>query len=165
MPIPKITQPAMLMMPWANGGVTEGIAGAARRFIEFPRCVRLLACTQSCPRVNRTALHDESLHTHTLLCQAWPVGEADVMSLAEIWRRFEEHAYAGSPTLTVEQARELLGQDSVQTIYRWCRDGTIPAYRIGRSWIIYRDLLRDFMEAERAEREARATAEGTQPQE
>jgi excisionase family DNA binding protein len=87
-----------------------------------------------------------------------------VMSLEEVWRRYEAHAYDGSPTLTVEQARELLGQDSIQTIYRWCRSGAIPVYRIGRSWIIYRDLLRDFMEAERADREARAT-EVTEPEE
>jgi excisionase family DNA binding protein len=77
------------------------------------------------------------------------------LSLDEVWRRWEAHEYDGAPTLTVEQARELLGQDSIQTIYRWCKQGLIPVYRVGRSWIIYRDLLRDFMEAERAAREAR----------
>lgn len=80
-----------------------------------------------------------------------------MLTLEEVWRRHAAGEYEGSPTLTVEQARELLGQDSVQTIYRWCRSGAIPVYRIGRSWIIYRDLLLDFMEAERAERETRGS--------
>lgn len=57
--------------------------------------------------------------------------------------------------LTVEQCTELLGQEPV-TIYRWLQRGLIPGYKFGRTWVIYRDQLREQMEAERAAREAAA---------
>lgn len=90
-----------------------------------------------------------------LSCQPVAVGHSVVISLDEVWRRHAAGAYEGSPTLTVEQTRVLLGQDSIETIYRWLRTGIIPGYQIGRSWVIYRDMLRDYMESERAEREQR----------
>lgn len=84
------------------------------------------------------------------------MGSPVLISLDEVWRRHAAGSYyEGSPTLTVEQTRVLLGQDSIETIYRWLRAGTIPAYQVGRSWVIYRDQLLDYLEAERAERERR----------
>lgn len=59
-------------------------------------------------------------------------------------------------TLTVEQCAQLLGQEPV-TIYRWLQRGLIPGYKMGRSWVIYRDQLRENMESERAAREAAAS--------
>lgn len=47
--------------------------------------------------------------------------------------------------LHAEDVAVLLGVNSV-TIWRWCRDGSLPCLKIGRSWRIRRDALESFLE-------------------
>ncbi|MFQ5613215.1 MAG: helix-turn-helix domain-containing protein [Anaerolineae bacterium] len=35
----------------------------------------------------------------------------------------------------------------IQTIWRWCRKGTLPAVKIGKYWRVPREELDDFIEA------------------
>lgn len=49
-------------------------------------------------------------------------------------------------TLTVAEAAALLGRTN-QTIYRWITAGTIPAYRIGKEWVIITADLKATMQA------------------
>lgn len=49
-------------------------------------------------------------------------------------------------TLSVLQAAEILGITK-QGAYQWLRNGTIPAYRVGSSWIILRDELKEMIAA------------------
>lgn len=44
--------------------------------------------------------------------------------------------------LTPQDVAELLGL-STQGVYKWIQLGTIPAYKLGATWIILRDELRD----------------------
>lgn len=53
--------------------------------------------------------------------------------------------------LHAEDVAEHLGVNSV-TVWRWCRDGSLPCLKIGRSWRIRRDALENFLE--RSERSA-----------
>ena len=47
--------------------------------------------------------------------------------------------------LTVEQVSTVLAVPA-PTIYRWLRDGEIPAYKVGSSWVILRDEVCDHLE-------------------
>lgn len=67
--------------------------------------------------------------------------------------RLEEIFAAYPSTLSIEQLAEVLGVEPV-TVYRWLRKGALPGYKIGNTWVIYRDEVRDFMAEERANREA-----------
>lgn len=44
--------------------------------------------------------------------------------------------------LDVPQVADLLGMTK-KGVYQWIHQGTIPAYKLGASWIILRDELRD----------------------
>lgn len=44
------------------------------------------------------------------------------------------------PLLNVRQLAELLGK-SKSTVRGWCKDGTLPAKKIGRSWFVSREAL------------------------
>lgn len=44
--------------------------------------------------------------------------------------------------LDVPQVAELLGMTK-KGVYQWIHSGTIPAYKLGATWIILRDELRD----------------------
>lgn len=44
--------------------------------------------------------------------------------------------------LGVPEVAELLDM-TTQGVYKWIRSGTIPAYKLGSTWIILRDELRD----------------------
>ncbi len=50
--------------------------------------------------------------------------------------------------LTVAQLSEVLGIGRATT-YKWLNEGTIPAYRVGSSWVILRDEVKDFIAAGR----------------
>jgi excisionase family DNA binding protein len=50
--------------------------------------------------------------------------------------------------LDVKEVAELLGV-SIQGVYTWLRNGTVPGYQIGRSWVILRDELKEVLEAGR----------------
>lgn len=54
-------------------------------------------------------------------------------------------------TLKIAQVGELLGMDT-QTVYRNLRAGRLPGYKVGTSWVVYRDELRDFLVSERHDR-------------
>jgi excisionase family DNA binding protein len=47
------------------------------------------------------------------------------------------------------------------TVWRWCKQGTIPAIRIGRSWRVHRDDLLDLSKSYASQAEAKKIAEGT----
>jgi excisionase family DNA binding protein len=47
--------------------------------------------------------------------------------------------------LSVPQVAELLGVGE-PTVYRWLRDGEIPAYKVGSTWVILRDEVCDHLE-------------------
>lgn len=49
-------------------------------------------------------------------------------------------------TLTVAAAAELLGRNP-QTILRWITKGTLPAYRMGKDWLIVTSDLKATLEA------------------
>ncbi len=50
--------------------------------------------------------------------------------------------------LTPEEVAEYL-KVPVETIWRWCRNGDIPAIKIGKYWRIPEDELRAFIKAKR----------------
>ena len=47
--------------------------------------------------------------------------------------------------LTVKEVADFLRVGRV-TVWRWCKEGTIPACRVGRSWRIPRDYLLGLLE-------------------
>jgi excisionase family DNA binding protein len=53
--------------------------------------------------------------------------------------------------LGTEEVAEYLGVGQV-TVYRWCREGSLPCLKIGRRWCIRRDALAEFLrKSERSE--------------
>lgn len=53
--------------------------------------------------------------------------------------------FAGRPeTLSVEEVSELLNV-SRQNAYSWLRDGVIPGYKLGSTWRVVRDELKEAM--------------------
>lgn len=57
----------------------------------------------------------------------------------------------GKDLLDTEDVARYLGVGPV-TVWRWCREGTLPCLKIGRSWRIRRSALEDFLErSERSE--------------
>lgn len=54
--------------------------------------------------------------------------------------------FAPYPThITVTDLGQLLGV-TMKTVYEYLTHGDIPAYRIGKKWIILRDDVRDFLD-------------------
>jgi excisionase family DNA binding protein len=68
------------------------------------------------------------------------------LSVCDGWGVLMSHLddlFAGYPThLSVVQLTELLGIQR-STAYKWLSDGTIPAYRVGSTWVILRDEVKD----------------------
>jgi excisionase family DNA binding protein len=53
--------------------------------------------------------------------------------------------------LGVEEVAEYLGVGQV-TVYRWCRQGSLPCLKVGRRWRVRRDALAEFLrKSERSE--------------
>lgn len=50
--------------------------------------------------------------------------------------------------LTIEQLAEVLGVKRA-TAYQWLSRGVVPAYKLGGTWIIYRDEVRDHLRQSR----------------
>ncbi len=46
------------------------------------------------------------------------------------------------PTLTAPEVAELLGMTK-QGVYNWLRDGVIPGYKLGSTWFVLRDELKE----------------------
>src|ERR687893_1440013 len=53
--------------------------------------------------------------------------------------------------LSAEDVAELLGVKET-TVWRWCREGTLPCLKVGKHWRIRREVLEDFLK--RSERPA-----------
>lgn len=49
--------------------------------------------------------------------------------------------------LTIEQLTDVLGLSDRSVTYRWLREGRVPAIKLGGSWLILRDDVRDYLEA------------------
>jgi excisionase family DNA binding protein len=47
-------------------------------------------------------------------------------------------------TMSVPEVAEVLGRPR-STIYKWLGDGTIPASKIGGSWVIFRDEIKELV--------------------
>ncbi len=56
------------------------------------------------------------------------------------------HQSLHNEVLTVKEVADYLRVSRV-TIWRWCQQGTIPAWRVGRNWRIRRDDLLEHLEA------------------
>lgn len=55
--------------------------------------------------------------------------------------------FANLPSrLSVEQLTDVLGLSDKTVTYRWLRDGRIPAIRLGGTWIIFRDDIKEHLE-------------------
>lgn len=53
-----------------------------------------------------------------------------------------DELFASYPVvMSVPQVAEVLGRPH-STIYKWLGDGTIPASKVGDSWVIYRDEVK-----------------------
>ena len=48
------------------------------------------------------------------------------------------------PLLSTEEVAEYLGVGQA-TVYRWCREGSLPAVKIGRRWRVRRSALEEFV--------------------
>jgi excisionase family DNA binding protein len=63
----------------------------------------------------------------------------------------QEEAFRGRNLLDTEEVADYLGVSPV-TIWRWCREGSLPCLKIGRQWRIRYSALEDFLErSERSE--------------
>lgn len=60
--------------------------------------------------------------------------------------RFDEMFSELPNLLRVSQVARLLGKTS-QGVLRWINTGVLPAYKLGDTWFILRDDLRDAMSA------------------
>lgn len=60
--------------------------------------------------------------------------------------RLDELFEGRPPQLDVHAVAELLGA-SAKGVYRWIHTGVIPAYKVGSTWIILRDELKDTLAA------------------
>lgn len=49
--------------------------------------------------------------------------------------------------LTVDQLTGVLGLSDKSVAYRWLREGRIPAIKLGGTWLILRDDVREWLEA------------------
>lgn len=50
------------------------------------------------------------------------------------------------PTMTAQAVADLLGL-SKQAVYHWLRDGVVPGYKVGATWLIVRDELKATLQA------------------
>ncbi|MBG6184674.1 excisionase family DNA binding protein [Arthrobacter sp. CAN_A214] len=59
-----------------------------------------------------------------------------------------DRLFADLPSrLSVEQLTDILGLSEKTVTYRWLREGRVPAIRLGGTWIIFRDDVREHLEA------------------
>src|SRR5215218_6134876 len=73
-----------------------------------------------------------------------PGSERERKGVGRVAERLEE-------LLGTEEVAEYLGVGQV-TVYRWCREGSLPCLKIGRRWRVRRDALAEFVrKSERSE--------------
>ncbi|MBG6218735.1 excisionase family DNA binding protein [Arthrobacter sp. CAN_A6] len=59
-----------------------------------------------------------------------------------------DRLFADLPSrLSVDQLTDILGLSDKSVTYRWLREGRVPAIRLGGTWIIFRDDIREHLEA------------------
>lgn len=63
--------------------------------------------------------------------------------------------------LTIEQLTQVLGLADTTITYRWLRDGTVPAMKLGKRWLILRDDVKGHLRA--SYNTATSTSEDTAP--
>lgn len=68
-----------------------------------------------------------------------PQGQYLMSHLDDLFEGFPER-------MDTEDVTQLFGITQ-QAVYQWLKDGTIPAYRVGRRWIILRDEVKAAVEA------------------
>lgn len=51
------------------------------------------------------------------------------------------------PRLSIDELTDVLGLSDRAIAYRWLREGRIPAIKLGGSWVILRDDVKDHMNA------------------
>jgi len=72
-----------------------------------------------------------------------------------------DELFEGMPKhLTVDQLGEVLGV-SRQTAYNWLNKGVVPGYKLGNTWVIVRDEIRDHLLAHRNQPSLDAPSEAT----
>ncbi|WDF35265.1 helix-turn-helix domain-containing protein (plasmid) [Arthrobacter agilis] len=49
--------------------------------------------------------------------------------------------------LSIDQLTDLLGLSNRTVTYKWLREGNIPAMKLGGTWLILRDDVREHLEA------------------
>ncbi|WP_394253601.1 helix-turn-helix domain-containing protein [Arthrobacter pityocampae] len=49
--------------------------------------------------------------------------------------------------LSIDQLTDLLGLSARSVTYKWLREGNVPAMKIGGTWLILRDDVREHLEA------------------
>lgn len=70
------------------------------------------------------------------------------------------------PRLSIEQLTDLLGLSDKQVTYRWLREGRVPAIKLGGSWLILRDDVKEHLNSHYniPRSGAPAAIEGTPPE-
>ena len=66
------------------------------------------------------------------------------------WDRLMEQKAVNDEIMTVQEVADYL-RISRTTVWRWCNEGRLPAFRIGREWRIKRDALEKTIAQSRAE--------------
>lgn len=81
----------------------------------------------------------------------WSYGACVVSRLDELFEGLPRH-------LTVDQLADVLGVGK-QTAYNWLNRGVVPGYKLGNTWLILRDEVRDHLASQRAQRASAPTDE------
>ncbi len=59
-----------------------------------------------------------------------------------------DELFEGLPErMTVQQLADVLGLKNVKAAYRWLNAGVIPAYKVGPTWLILRDEVKEALRA------------------
>ncbi|WP_295125013.1 helix-turn-helix domain-containing protein [uncultured Leifsonia sp.] len=67
-------------------------------------------------------------------------------------------------TLTVPEVAEMLGLTK-PGVYKWLKDGVIPGYKLGSTWFILRDELKEALEQGANSRRTQPSARGEEHEE
>ena len=60
-----------------------------------------------------------------------------------------DRLFEGLPErLTVDQLAQVLGLGDRTITYRWLRDGIVPAIKLGKTWLILRDDIKEHLRSQ-----------------
>ncbi len=88
------------------------------------------------------------------MCMLDSVGS--MSHLDDLFSAYPEH-------LSVPQVSEILGVQR-STVYKWLKEGTIPAYQVGTTWVILRDEVKEIVASGRNLREGMDESTGDPPE-